>query len=55
MALAVDNARAADLEAIAAGHVPLLEAIAARDIPTAMRLMEYHLRFPDKSLADSLG
>jgi DNA-binding GntR family transcriptional regulator len=53
MALAVDNARADDLQAIAAGHVPLLDAIAARDIPRAIQLMEYHLRFPDKSPQDA--
>ncbi len=48
MALAVDNARSADLAAIAAGHIPLYEAIAARDVTQATRLMEFHLRFPDK-------
>lgn len=47
MALAVDNGRSEDLERIAADHIPLLEAIAARDTKAAMQLMEHHVKFSD--------
>jgi DNA-binding GntR family transcriptional regulator len=53
IALAVDNARSDDLDRIAAGHYPLIEAIAAGNTQAATQMMEYHLRFPDKMPAVS--
>jgi DNA-binding GntR family transcriptional regulator len=47
MALAVDNGRTEDLERIAADHIPLLKAIAARDTQAAMQMMEQHVQFSD--------
>ena len=47
MALAVDNARSDDLERIAAGHIPLVDAIARQDAGAATDLMRLHLQFPE--------
>src|SRR5947209_5820096 len=47
MALTVDNARSGDLERIAAGHIPLVDAIARQDAAAATDLMRFHLQFPE--------